>query len=145
MYDVEKPRVSLANQVRQLKQRNNILRKRNLQNNAKASPTKLVQLQGQIRWDDVPWHSKLTDSDKDHRIFRKQFVKAKIKPREANRAIQTMRKLKWIPPISKVKQTKVKAVKQVKKVVKKKADKGEQRSERKRHENSRRKPPRKPH
>merc|ERR1711964_716066 len=63
----------------------------------------LKRTRAQIQWCDLPWHSKLTDTDKDHRIFTKQFVKAKVKPREANIAIRSMRKLLWKPTVSKPK------------------------------------------
>merc|ERR1712098_74522 len=82
----------LQKQNNKLKFRNNNLRKENKsqrqQKNNVAQPLKRTR--EQANWNELPWHSKLTDTDKDHRIFTKQFVKAKVKPREANIAIRTM-------------------------------------------------------
>merc|ERR1711900_47788 len=86
----------------------------------------LKRTRAQIQWCDLPWHSKLTDTDKDHRIFIKQFVKEKVKPREANIAIRSMMKLQCKPTVSDPKPKKLK----VKKKKKKKKDKRDKRDKR---------------
>merc|ERR1711964_924916 len=121
-YGEENPKIKLANQIKRLQQRNRMLQKRNMNLRQEKVSQPLKRTRAQIQWCDLPWYSKLTDTDKDHRIFTKQFVKAKVKPREANIAIRSMRKLQWKPTVSKPKPKKVRAREKDKKDKKDKKD-----------------------
>lgn len=109
MYDEENPRNDFAAQISRLQARNNLLEKRNRylrEQNADMASEPLVRTRDKIKWNDLAWYSKLTDTDKDHRIFTRQFVKAKVNPRGANIAVRHMMKLTWKPKVSKSKSKK---------------------------------------